>query len=277
MTYAEYSKVAGVNWSTLKELRRSPLHYQHRLANPREDTTRLMLGRGCHTSILEPDRFALEYAVFKGPRRAGKAWDAFKELHAADDTILKVDEYARCLAMRDAVRRHPIASHYLTGGEAEKSIEWADRLTGLPCKGRIDYAIKGRALVDVKGTKDVDAEQFAKLAHRMGYFGQAAFYRDGWTTVHDETLAFVVIAVEMEPPHDVAVFKLDEDSLYAGYEEVQALLVRAAECQRTQQWPGRYQEEQTLRLPRWAWDDESDTDATGLDLVISGHANGGTP
>ncbi len=83
MTFAEYLKLPAVNWSTLKAGRTSPLHYKHRLENPLEDSTRLAMGRGAHTALFEPDRFLLDYALFAGPRRAGKEWKAFKAASAA--------------------------------------------------------------------------------------------------------------------------------------------------------------------------------------------------
>jgi len=48
--FATYSKLEAVNWSSLKEMRRSPRHYQHRLTAPREDTKAMALGRATHTA-----------------------------------------------------------------------------------------------------------------------------------------------------------------------------------------------------------------------------------
>lgn len=271
LTFAEYLEIDAVNWSTLKEMRRSALHYRYGVEVPREDTVRFALGRGAHTAILEPDRFPLDYAVFDGERRAGKAWDAFKEAHASR-TILKAEEYAKCLAMRDAVRRHPVAAPYLERGRAEVSLTWTDPATGLPCKGRLDWeSISKRAIVDIKTTSTVDARRFGALAARMGYHCQLAFYADGWAAALGDTPPVVIIAVEADPPHDVGVFVVDADALYAGSEECAELLAKVAACRRTGQWHGRYTEEQVLRLPAWVFADDEDDDATGLDISVSGH------
>src|SRR5579872_4150227 len=125
MDFAEYSAIDAVNWSTLKNLRRSPLHYQHALRSPRKDTPRLAIGRAGHTAVFEPDRFMLEYACYKGKIRRGKKWDDFKAAHE-HETILKMDEYKLCLAIRDSVRAHPLAAEYLKNGIAEHSIAWTD-------------------------------------------------------------------------------------------------------------------------------------------------------
>ena len=262
MTFEEYSKVQGVNWSTLKAMKKSPLHYKHAVEHPREDTTRLALGRATHTAILEPDRFLLEYACFKGPIRRGKKWDAFKEAHATE-TILKQDEYALCLAMRDAVRGHLPAMKYLCAGKSEAPIVWTDESTGLPCKGRVDWLCD--AIVDIKTTNDVDPQRFASLSARMLYYCQAAFYQEGVKRATGQTLPVVLLAVEKDPPHDVAVYVVDEDAIFAGWEVCAELLARVKQCRESGRWPGRYEEEQVLRLPAWIWS-EDDDNATGLDL-----------
>lgn len=272
--FADYLTLPAVNWSTLKHLRKSPLHYRHALENPREDNARLALGRAAHTAVFEPDKFMLEYACFKGERRAGKAWEAFKEQHAGE-TILKIEEYRTCLAIRDAVRRHPVAAEYLAAGVPESSIFWTDLETGLECKARPDWiSVSKGALVDLKTTGDIDAHRFAATAARMLYYCQLAFYREGLKRAHDAEYPVVMIAVEQSPPHDVAVYTLDEDALYAGWEEVQVLLVRLKRCRNENRWPGRYEEAQTLRLPGWIWPDEESDTAIGDDLVF-GPATGG--
>src|ERR687887_272002 len=98
MTFAEYRAIDAVNWSSLREMLGSPAPYRYRLDHPREDSTTLALGRAVHAAVFEPDRLPLEFAVWKGARRAGKAWDAFRAVHG-DDTILKASEYERGLAM----------------------------------------------------------------------------------------------------------------------------------------------------------------------------------
>jgi hypothetical protein len=269
MPFAEYEKIDAVNWSVLKEMRRSPLHYHHRLENPREDSTRLALGRGVHTAVLEPDRFMLEYACFKGAIRRGKEWDAFEAQHQ-NETILKQDEYTLCLQVRDAVRAHPLAAEYLKAGTGEQVLQWSDATTQVACKGRVDWVSSSKpALVDVKTTSDIAADKFAAVAARMGYHTQGAFYRAGHHAQHGEVLPVVTIAVEIGAPHDVAVYLLDEDALAAGEQEWMRLLEMVAACRKSGVWPGRFSAEQALRLPRWAVGADEE-DISDLDLNVVG-------
>jgi hypothetical protein len=264
MTFEEYLKLDAVNFSTLKEMRKSPLHYHYRLHNPREDSTRLAVGRAAHTAILEPDRFLLDYALFSGAIRRGKEWDACCAANKGK-TILKGDEYATCLSMRDAVRDHPVAGPLLAAkGTAEQTITWVDEMTGLACKARVDRLNAAPpVLLDVKTTFDVEADRFAATCARMGHHIQLAFYSRGLrANAIDPQVK--ILAVEATEPHEVAVYALDEDVLFAGDEEIDDLLAKVAAGKFSGLWPGRYTEEQTLSLPGWAFNDEQDVDGLGL-------------
>jgi len=268
MTFAEYLKIDAVNWSTLKEMRRSPLHYQHRLVTAREDSARLAMGRATHTAVFESDRFLVDYALFVGDRRAGKDWDACCAANKGK-TILKAAEYETCLAMRDAVRAHPVAGPALTPpGEAEKVLTWTDERTGLLCKSRLDWWRVG-LFADLKTSADVDAERFAATSYRMGYHGQMAFYRAGLVANGLNAPPPWIIAVEATAPHDVAVLELDDDALYAGERMVAELLALVAAGRFSGQWPGRYPEKRPLSLPRWAAAVD-DGGIGGLDLLVTG-------
>lgn len=264
MTFAEYIETPGVNWSLLKEMRRSPLHYHYRLHNPREDSTRLAIGRAAHTAILEPDRFLLDYALYAGAIRRGKEWDACCAANKGR-TILKADEYATCLSMRDAVREHPVAGPLIAAkGKAERVFTWTDPTTGLLCKARLDkFKDEPETIVDVKTTFDVEADRFAITVAKMGHHIQLAHYRRG-ARANGYNPAVKIVAVEATEPHEVAVYALDDDTLWAGEEELDDLLAKVAAGVFSGQWPGRYQEEQTLVLPAWAFDEEQEVDGLGL-------------
>jgi hypothetical protein len=267
MTFEEYLALPGVNFSTLKEMRKSPRHYHFRVSNPREDTKSLALGRATHTSVLEPDRFAIEYAVWRGSRRAGKEWDEFCAANKGR-TIVKLDEYATALSMRDAVRAHPIAGKILAAGMPEQTFTGVDPETGLMLKCRVDWlATVYACFADLKTTADGEAKRFGILAHRYGYNLQSAFYRRV-LALNGLDLPPKIITVESAEPHDVAVFGVDEDALYFADAEITELLRRVADCTASGKWPGRYETaEERLALPSWAFPQDDDG-VTGLDLVV---------
>lgn len=270
-SFRDYKAVDAVNWSSLKELKRSPKHYRYRLENERPDSVRLALGRGAHTAILEPMRFLRDYALWEGDRRAGKAWETFKEANAGK-TILKSDEYDRCLAIGESVRSHSVASKLLAKGEAEQTLTWTDPVTGIKCKARPDWMCDP-ATVDIKTAKSIEPRQFASACARLGYTGQAAFYCGGRALARNEQpKPFIIIAVEIDPPHDVACYELDEDALYAGEKEVMELLALLSSCRESDSWPGRSQELETLAMPAWLFGDDEQADELGI--VFSGAADG---
>lgn len=256
--FSDYLAIDAVNWSTLREMRKSPLHYHHRVLNERPDTATLRAGRAAHTAVFEPDRFLHEYVMFKGKVRRGEKWELFKEQHATE-SIIKPIEYSRALAIRDAVRAHPLARPYLAAGHAERPIQWRDDGTGLQCKARLDFLSDGKpAIVDLKTTASVSYGRFASTAYKMGYHCQMGLYQWGVRVALDINLPVVIIAVESEPPHDVAVFEYGEPELEAGLNEARSLLIKLSYHREKNEWPGQYDQEQVLEFPAWATPDAND-------------------
>jgi hypothetical protein len=95
-----------------------------------------------------------------------------------------------------------------------------------------------------------------------------SYYREG-LLANGLELDVKIIAVEADEPHDVAVFALDDDTLWAGEEMWRGALRRVANCQAQGAWPGRYEAETLLVLPPWAFPPE---DAEGLGITINGEA-----
>jgi exodeoxyribonuclease VIII len=257
-----------VNFSTLKAMLRSPAHYRHAAQTPREDTAGLRLGRAVHLAVLQPELFESEVAVWpaENGRRWGRAWDAFREEHP-DRTILTETEAAECVALAAAVRGHPLASALLSGGQAEASAQWTDAATGIDCKGLLDYVGPG-GIVDLKTTRDASLSGFGRECWRYSYHLQAAFYVDGWAESHGgERLPFSMVAVEKEPPHVVVVYRVPEDVLDLGRQEIAGLLESVKRCRAEKRWPGYADAAVDLELPRWAiGDDDRDVSGLGLDF-----------
>lgn len=255
IAYEEYARIKAVNFSTLKEMRRSPLHYRWRVDHPRKDTTGLARGRAAHTALLDPDRFLNDYVLFKGKDRRSKKFKEFKEHHEGQ-TILLENEYKCALAIRDAVRSHPVASGLMFSGNAEHSIVWVDPSTKLRCKSRLDF--NGAAIVELKTTATVDVRRFGRIAANFGYHAQMAMQRDAVVMTEGKTKPAFIVAVESEPPHAVCVLDLDDDTLALGQDEYLRYLARVQECEASGCWPGPYEETQRLELPAYAFGDEEE-------------------
>lgn len=269
MDFSIYRALPAINWSSLKHMRDSALAYRYRLEAPVEDTPALALGRVTHALVFEPDTFERDYAIWEGGTRRGKDWEEFKAANEGR-TIFKPEEIDRSIGMADAVRRHPLVQQYLVGGVFESTLTWRDEDTDLECKARPDWIIPdSKILLDLKTARSIDGRRFGAAAAAYGYHCQMAHYAAGVLAVHGWLPKRVlIVAVETDPPHDVAIFELDADAMWAGKEEVAELMERLRQCIVTDRWPGRYEDEQALQLPAWMFADDEDADADALGLSV---------
>jgi PDDEXK-like uncharacterized protein DUF3799 len=259
---SEYDRIEAVNISTLKEMRRSPLHYAHRLRYRREDTDPMRIGRASHTLVFEPDVFFAQYVVWKGGRRYGKEWDAFEATALLEGkTVLTADQFADAVRIAEAVTEHELVKPYLAEGTAEKILTWTDKETGIACKCRIDW-LSPTVVLDLKNARNATTPSlFASDAYRLGYFHQLSFYRRGVKAVRDYDPLPVLVAVESTQPHDVAIYLPTSDALYAADEEVGEWLKRLAKCRALSSWPGCFDKPLPLNMPRWAFPSVEDMGA----------------
>ena len=267
----EYHASPGLSISRLKELKRSPQHYQWALTHPK-DTQPLRLGSAAHCAVLEPERFIRDHAVWNrrtasgnlGPRN-GQYWDAFKGANATK-AIITEDEYVDVLAIQAAVRGDPVAAPYLDSGEPEVVLTW--ELAGRPCRGRIDWFTTQNGepvIVGLKTARDCRVFQFGGQSARLGYHLQWAWYADGYQAIKSKQPKMVEIVVESAPPHAVVVYTIPDDVLVQGREEYEALMVQLAECEVRGEWPGPASVEQILSLPTWVYGQVDDITELGLE------------
>lgn len=253
-----------VNFSTLKAIHRSPAHYAHNLVQPFEDTDPKKLGRAIHMAVLEPERYERAVAVWDGGTRRGKDWDRFKEENVGRE-LLTEREAEQCEAVQKAVRADPLALRYLSDGVAEATMLWS--LDGVRCKGRLDYDAP-TAIVDLKTTRDASPDGFGKEVWRYRYHTQAAWYLDGYVAAGGPVKPYILISVESEAPHVVQVYRLPQVALDLGREEYREWMKRLAECRLSGKWPGYFDGEGEVQLPRWAVDFALEDDIRALDLEI---------
>lgn len=266
-----YDAVSAISITRLKELRRSPQHYQWAIEHPK-DTPCLTLGIATHTATLEPERFAKDFAIWdrrldngRAAPRNGKAWDAFKDLHA-ERTILTADEGELAQAIAKAVRFDETANKYLATGDPEVSLQWM--LDGRPCKGRVDWltTIDGLPhIVGLKTTRDCRHFAFGSQAAKLDYAIQWGWYRTGYTAITGKVPRVIEIVVESAAPFAVATYVIDNDILMQGEDNYRELLKILKECEDSDFWPGPVQGEQILTLPSWYY--PSADDLSDLELV----------
>lgn len=258
----------------LSAFKKSPAHAREAMKNGGQATPALKEGKAIHTAVLQPELFRDRYIVAdqcsgvtgKGQRCANMgavicngSW--FCRLHAKGQPaeeqreILIQDQYDRYLCIAEAVHSHQLAASILkqrTG--TETSGIWADGETGVVCKLRADaLCAPQKTVIDLKTTTDASRAAFERSIFRFGYFRQGAHYLRGLGALDLDYEHFLIVAVEKQAPFPVAVYRLRDDVIEAGVEEIRGLLKQWAECERTGIWPAYSDLIEDIGLPAWGW------------------------
>lgn len=274
MTYAEYEKLPGIRWSTLRAMAASALHYFTAVKGigARKETRPMRLGRAVHCLLLDGrdmfDERWVEVPAAADDRRT-KAYKIFAAANV-DREILTRAEMRLVVGVAGAIARHRIASRYLVGAR-EQTVTWRDSVTGLRCKARVDLLTTARVL-DLKSTGRLGAREFARTAANLGYHCQLAHYEMGlranrWQGEPEP----ILLGVETAEPFDVVVYEVPTVAMEAGRREVRRLLDLVAECEKKGEWPGRAPDRIVpLELPEWAFGGFDDgLDFSGLEEVTA--------
>lgn len=267
-----YHRSRGIAKSGLDLVHRSPLTYITHRRHPKPSTPAMRLGSALHALVLTPEEFAAQYVRDPFPGSQAKA---AKEARAALETEGKIivpdarepdfwspGGWTQIHYMRDAVHADPIASALLGSGVAERSMYWIDSdrsggrdATGKLCRGRIDFwSDAHELLVDLKSTADASFSAFAKSVIDRRYHVQDAYYSWGWWRATGKpATGFVFIAVEKEPPWQVACYVLGDGDRDLGRMLFERDLEVYRRCHDADEWPGYAPGEiRTLELPGWA-------------------------
>lgn len=243
---ATYHAHPAVSKSVLDKIARSPLHARAYLDGMRDEPTASMnFGTALHCAVLEPNRFANEYAVWEGDRRTKEGKAAYETLQATGATLISRDDHDAISAMAMSIQQHPVAAAMLTNGQPEASVFW--KHNGIECKCRPDWLRRDGIVVDLKTTEDASPAAFARSVAAYRYHVQAAHYLAG-----TQAESFVFIAIEKKAPYAVAVYELDADSIQIGQRLRERDLDQYASCLELNQWPGYPAQIQKLALPKWA-------------------------
>jgi PDDEXK-like domain of unknown function (DUF3799) len=253
------TKCGHIHFSTLKHMGRSAAHYRYAADHGTEATAAMRLGTAIHSMVLEEGSRILK---FEGASRRGEAWETFRADADPDAIILTDAEFETAALASLSVSNHDGAMALLHGLK-EHQIEWTE--SGRACRGTVD-AVNGN-MVELKSTADARPEFFWRLAMKMNYFAQLAWYLDGANS--DATInpvgkfniikrAFIV-AVETAPPFVVQTFELTPNAIEFGRKQCHLWLEKLAVCEASGAWPGYVQ-----------WDAPLDAPEEALELSIDG-------
>lgn len=246
-----YRAAPGLNYSCLKVLcKRTPAHFLHALSHFKPPTPAMKWGTTVHKHLLEGTELAV-MPEFKGTGSKAAKEEWLKEV---PEGFLVVDEdEAHILAcMREKMASHPLVRGALECGLIEQS--GYVKTEYFAAKIRPDILIPSEGVIyDLKTCAEADEEPFARDVVNLGYHIQAAWYLTIANLVSGGGFhSFRWIALEKEPPYEVAVYEASADSLALGEGLISLAIDKLESCLKTGEWPGLGGEVKTLSLPKWA-------------------------
>lgn len=259
-----YHTGPGISKSGLDVIHRCPADYILRREHPKGPTPAMALGKAVHALVLEPGTFEAKFCKDEYPGSYSKEAKAWREAQleagrtvvqtAIDADFWDKDDWRAVYAMRDAIAAHPIASILLNldDGKAEQSVFWIDQQTRKLCKCRPDFMNEAHNLcVDLKTTEDASFQGFGQSVSKYRYHVQDAFYRDGLHAIGRTVAGFIFVAVEKQPPYNVAVYRLGQEEVRTGRLQYEDDLAKYAKCKATDTWPGYPDEIRDLTLTQY--------------------------
>jgi hypothetical protein len=236
-----------LRFSRMKERRKSALHYWQKCQDGDNDAGEALadakaFGKKAHAVALRQPYAVFGPGVFNGKsykgQRSGAYWEHFKKEHRGK-VILSASEERKCLAIADALFKHPEAGPMLYSEKTQLEVEldWTHPL-GRECQSHIDAYQRGAFVADLKTCRDVSPDKFQFTAEFNHYHSQLAFYVACVEALGHPTPDAFIIAVESVKPYAVVVFQLDAELLELGRRQCHLWMEDVLNTERTQSWRG---------------------------------------
>jgi len=268
MTESEYRAHPALNFTDLKAIETSPLHFKEIRDHGHDSSKAFDFGSLVHMAALELAQFNKSTVILPDGIKKGNS-NAYKEFKAEHEGkhILSPEEDGlyRHIANKVHSDEHAKALLKSRGTEFEVPLFWEYR--GHKLKSKTDWrnpsAKRRPHMGDLKSTETISPDAFLKKAYKFHYHAQFWYYQAANEYNTGERLPFYVVAVEKKRPFDVAVFHVPDETLDYGKDTVDRWLDEYERCLESKHWPGVAAGEiLTFKLPEWV---SSDGDE---DLVI---------
>ena len=249
LTRAEYDQEDALSFTGLKELLKSPAHYQHFRTAQREETKALIIGAATHSAVLTPDLFKDAYAMApECDRRTkeGKAvWEAAQAALKPGQRVLGFDDYQHVMNLADAVTKL-----WNPGPDAwNETPLFGTTEHGTPLKGIPDCISADGWIWDLKTTSEsIDERGALRTILNYKYHVQAAHYIRLAQCHRADILGHRIILVEKDAPHSDAMYEIAGEVLQAGRDECQRAYKLFDDCRADGYWPTILERQGILRL-----------------------------
>jgi len=253
MTNADYHKDPSLSSTSVKKLSKSVAHFLHYKDADDEASKALDVGTAAHALILEGhDAYRKQVEVIDIKTRRSKT---FKEFDT-DKVKLTVFEDQDVHQWRDAVFAHHAARTLLEACDRRELSGFFELTDDFDGRVRLDAVSQtDGVIVDLKTTRDASPDNFARDLYKFGYHQSAAWYLDGANRLGLDVERFVIIAVEKDVPHNVAVYEIDLNAIALGRAQNTAALQRFEEWLAMPELVGTsYSDKvETIDVPAWAY------------------------
>ena len=260
MPEGEYHSVKALSYSGMKELRRSPAHFQAYLNKEWEVDSDREKYKAVHVLCLEPEMHSK--IVIKDGTWARALKDEVIALQKEGKLVLKSEKYEEAKNIAAHVMNHPIAGNFFRSSKPEVSLFWVDDRTGAYCKARIDalYVPENENddihLGDLKNFGDLSGEGLInyQITERL-YHWQMYFYSKGIKAIFGKAPKLVQWTfVEEKAPHGVKVRMCTDAMLERAGNDIEPLIEKYAECSADDVWPGYEDDALDADLTSYGWE-----------------------
>jgi hypothetical protein len=247
----DYHADAALSASSAKTLLHSPARFAWERENGTKSSDAMDLGTLVHAVVLRSHDSRIVVSPHEEYRTAeAKEWKA--RMAAERRVVVTHKQVRQAIAIAKAVRAHPLAGPIFSTGRPEVTLRWDDPETGTPLRGRVDW-LRDNAIVDLKTVSRYggsELETFGRQAASLDYPMSAANYVAGYAALTGNTLPFITVTVEVEPPHFITVGVYDETDLLAGHERMLAAVAEYARRTESGVWVDP-PEIETIPVPAW--------------------------
>jgi hypothetical protein len=248
-SFDEYlSKKDHISASDIKTFLQSPAkyYYEKYVQTEKPVKAHFSFGSAMHEMILEPHLFDSNYMVI--PKVDGRTIEGkkklaeFKEKSEGKTIITEEDSQMIGQIAKNALNNHTLTD-LMKDSHREVSCYTIDEHTGLKVRMRPDIMPQTiKALVDLKSCVDSSPKKFKSDVYSFGYSISAAFYSDFLSREN-----YVFAACSKTPPHEVALYALNDEMVQYGREQYRMGLDLIKFCQDNNYWPS-YNEFELLKL-----------------------------
>ena len=240
----QYDALQALNYSGMKELLKSPAHYQLYLNTVRPESKALRIGKLTHACVLQNELFQKYKPLPDVDRRTKEGREVikfFQDNLKEDEEAVDADEFETALKLGDALsalfEKHGISKPVAT----EMTVVGIEN-EHCTIKSSIDYISEdkdGRIwLNDLKTTDDASPKAFLRTAYQYNYHLQAATYLrtfEKFTKVRPMGFRFAVVEKDTL---QTALYQLGPEIMTDGIMKLEHCIKTYTECVKTNQWPG---------------------------------------